>query len=136
MPRLSSQQIAEKAARNAAAAQQDYVAGVQRVQTAPGQRAAAKKAVYVQNVQASADKWATRVAAVDLGTWQARTVEKASRFGTGVQAAIPKTTAFWDKFGPHLDAVTAKVRAMPNDTQEQRINRAVEQMRGAAQFKR
>lgn len=136
MPKMSSQDIAAKAARNAAAASQDYVAGVQRVQTAPGARAAAKKNVYVQRVAEKADTWASRVGAVTLTDWQQRTVEKSSRFASGVQAAQPKIAAFWDKFGPHLDSVTNKVRQMPNDTQEQRIARAVEQMRGAAQFKR
>lgn len=136
MPRLSPQEIAAKAASRAAAASADYEAGVRRVSVAPGQRAAAKKNAYVQNTAASADKWASRTAAVSLADWQNATLGKSGRFAQGVSAAQPKIAEFWTSFGPHLDNVTAKVRAMPSDTMEQRIERARQQMLGAAAYKR
>lgn len=136
MPRLSPQQIADKMASRASAAQGDYTAGVQAVSVAPGAKAAAKKAQYVQNVQASADKWAARVGRVTLEQWKQSTTDKAGRFASGVTAAKPKIVEFWTSFGPFQDNITATVRNMPNATQEERINRAVAQMRGTATYKR
>ena len=132
--RLSASQIADKMASRAAAAQSDYTSGVMSVTTAPGARAAANKAGYLNGVTSSADKWARNTAAVSLSEWQTATAAKAGRFAQGVQAAKPKIEAFWNKFGPVLDSVTAATRAMPATNLEDRIARANAQMRNTAKY--
>jgi len=113
--------IVQKWQQNTAGATQSYVDGIKRVQTAPGQLAAQKKNKYVQGVINSADKWATNVASISLQTWQNLAATKgAANLATGVNAAVPKTTAFWNKFGPVLQNAMAQVNQMPTDTYQQR----------------
>jgi len=78
--------------------------GVQATRVAPGQAAAAQKAVWLQNLQASSDRWAARVARVSLADWQAAMVNKGiPRIGSGATAAQPKMAAFLGKFLPYVD---------------------------------
>lgn len=66
-------------------------AGAQAVTTAPGQAAAAQQAVWLANVTASANRWASAVAAVPLATWQQDYIQKGlPRVATGAQAAQTK----------------------------------------------
>lgn len=44
--------------------------GVDRVTQAPGKAAAAQKSVWLQNIQSSADRWATNVGNVTLEDWR------------------------------------------------------------------
>jgi len=89
------QLAAQKWATNLSGATQSYTAGVQSVTVAPGQKAAAQQAVYVQRVQERATVWATNVAAVSLQTWQNDTVTKgAPRLASGATAAQPKFQTF------------------------------------------
>jgi len=136
MPRLTSRQIAQKQAQRAAAAQTDYVDGVRSVTSSPGEAAAAQVQKYQQNTAAAAEKWAENTRSVTREQWIAAVEAKASRFAQGVAASEEKTVRFWDSFGPHLDRVTEQTRAMPSTTQEDRINRAVAQMRGVSEYRR
>lgn len=136
MPKLSPQEIAAKAASRASAAAPDYLKGVQRVTTAPGAAAAAKKSKYLTGVNEAGDRWARNVARVSLGEWQAAVEAKASRYAQGVAAAAPKIEEFWAEFGPVQDRIVAAANAMPDDTVEQRIQKAVFVMTETAKFKR
>lgn len=137
MARLTPEEAAAKWAQRTAAATGDYQAGVERVNQAPGQKAAAKADKWLAGVQGGRDKFRDRVGAVSLSEWQRATVEKgAPRFAAGASAGEPKMAQFQREFLPHLDAVTNRVRAMPDNTMEQRLARMVEQARGAAQFRR
>lgn len=118
----SVQQIVDKWKMNTSGATAAYTQGIDRVQVAPGQLAAAKKQKYVQGVIASQDKWAANVAAVPLSTWANLAKTKgAANLATGVNAATPKVTAFWNKFRPVLDQARQQVNQMPTDTYEQRV---------------
>lgn len=80
-------------------------AGVQAVNVAPGQAAAANKAGYVQGVAASADKWGRNVAAVSLNEWQTATINKGlPRVATGATAAQPKFEAVMQKMIPYINS--------------------------------
>lgn len=99
-----------------------YTAGVQAVTVAPGQLAAAQKAAYLANVQASANIWASKVAAVDLQTWKnAAATTGASRLGSGATKGAPKVAAFMQNFLPQLTSIVSGLPA--RGTFEQNLNR-------------
>ncbi|HEY1716219.1 MAG TPA: hypothetical protein VGG07_25200 [Solirubrobacteraceae bacterium] len=89
-----------------------YTAGINAVTVAPGQLAANQKAAYLANVQASANIWASKVAAVDLGTWKtAATTTGASRLGSGATKGQPKVQAFMQNFIPQLSSIVGSLPA-------------------------
>jgi hypothetical protein len=127
MARVDAQGFADKWAQRTAAASQDYAAGIRRVTQAPGAKAAAKKADYVNRVNEQQNKWAQKVAAVSLTDWQEMAATKgATNLATGVQAAKPKMQISAAKLLSTVDAVKAQVKAMPGGTLDQRIARAAE----------
>lgn len=111
-------------------------AGIDRVTTAPGQKAAAKKDKYVAGVTASQDLWAQRVAAVDLGTWQTRAKNGVSRIAEGAQSKGDKYETAANGVFTFMDSVLSRVDSMPDNTLEQRIQKSSEFQRGMAQYKR
>jgi hypothetical protein len=89
-----------------AGATQKYTDGINAVQTAPGQLAAAQKNLYVQNVQAAANTWATNVASVSLADWKnAATTTGAQRLTSGAAKGLAKMQAFMNNFLPQLGQV-------------------------------
>lgn len=85
-----------------------YTAGINAVTVAPGQLAANQKAAYLANVQASANIWAAKVAAVDLGTWKtAASTVGAQRLATGATKGAPKMSAFFGNFLPQLASIVS-----------------------------
>jgi hypothetical protein len=58
------------------------------------------------------------------------------RISQGIDAAAPKVEAFFAEFFPHLEKIEAEVKAMPDLTLEDNIQRAVHAMRRASEFKR
>lgn len=136
MPRrVSAQDARQYWATGMANAGPKISAGIDRVTTAPGQKAAQKKDKYVAGVTASQDLWARRVAAVDLGTWQTRAKAGVSRIAEGAQS---KGDKYENGVGPvfaHMDSVLSRVDSMPDNTLEQRIQKSAEYQRGMAQYK-
>lgn len=100
-----------------------WAAGVQSVTVAPGQLAARAKSLWLQNVTAAADRFATNSAKVSLQDWQNATVTKGQpRLASGAQAAQPKVEAAFAKLFP---AIQSAVNALPpRGDIEQNINRA------------
>lgn len=87
-------------------ATQRYTDGINAVQTAPGQLAAAQKQLYVNNVQAAANTWATNVASVSLQDWKnAATTTGAQRLATGATKGLPKMQTFMTNFLPQLGTI-------------------------------
>lgn len=112
-------------------------AGIQRVTQAPGQAAVAKKQKWVNNVTASQEKWARNTGRVSLQDWQRAALDVGvPRIAQGAQAKVGKVEAFMNDFIPHLERGQAAVKAMPDDTFEGRVQRAVAMMRHNASFKR
>lgn len=126
-------QIAAKWAQNLAGATERIKDGVNSVTQAPGLAAAAQKNVYLQNVQANADKWASNTAKVTLGEWQQSMIEKGlNRIGQGATSAEPRFTAFMGRLLPHIDSVKRGLPARGN--LDANINRMVAFTRGMAKF--
>lgn len=134
---VDPQAYAEKWARRTGQATQDYVAGVQGVQTAPGQQAAAQQATYLARVNESAGKWARNVAGVSLQDWKDKTVNVgAARISSGVTAAQSKMAAVASQLLPAVAAAAAASRAMPKQTLDQRIQRSVAFQQAMSKFQK
>lgn len=135
--RGTPESIQEKWATRLSGATTEIAAGIDRVTVAPGQKAAAKKDKWLQNVQASQDKWASRVGAVSLESWKnaAKTIG-VQRIASGAQAKKAKFGAFIREFSSHLDALDSKLSSMPDTTFEQRMARMVEAARHNHNFRR
>lgn len=129
------QTIANDWAARLAASGQKISDGIMAVTVAPGQAAARQKQVWVSQVTAAADKWATNVAAVGLSDWQQAAINKGvQRIGPGAQASVPKFATFMSQLLPHIDSVKNSLPARGN--LDQNIDRMVRFSRGMAQFKK
>ena len=130
MSKLDNPQAgADKWATAMASAGPAYTAGVQGVTTAPGQLAARASAKYLARVQANVAKFERNVGQVSLTSWQQSAENKgAPRLGTGAAAAKPKFVAFNTAFYAYLKNGQATINAMPTDTIDQSIAKAVAQM--------
>lgn len=120
------EQIVEKQIRAAQNAVQDYVAGVQAVTVAPNSIAAQKASKYQNATQeaVSSGRYQRANEAVTLQDWKGPTVEKGqARYAQGVAAAKAKLIKFQREYGPVRDGIADAVRAMPNDTFDQRMAR-------------
>lgn len=134
---ITAQAAAEKWSRNLGQAGDSIRAGVASVTTAPGAAAAAQKQLYVQRVMEQADKWAARVGAVSLSSWQDSMITKGlPRITSGATAAVPKFTDFMTQFLPHVEAGARQVRGMPKGSLDASIARAAAMIRHNSQFKR
>lgn len=135
MARVTPQQAAEKYRQRTAVATSDWVNGINRVQTSPGQAAAAAKDKWAQNTAAAKDRFATNAAKVDVNAWKAAATAKQSRYQQGTDVGAGKMQTFMAAFLPAQDQVTSAVRGMPSTTPEQREQRAIAQMRGTRALK-
>lgn len=130
----TAQQAASRWTNNLSGASDRIQAGVQAVTTSPGAAAARQKSLYLQQVQAKADKWAANVGKVTTADWQQATLSKGlPRIASGATAAQPKFEQFMGRFLPHMQNVVNGLP--PRGTMEQNIQRAVAVMKGAASFK-
>lgn len=127
--------VAAKWHTNFSASGPSITAGVQAVTTAPGVKAAAKKALWLAKVTQSVDKWAKNVSAVSLGSWQqAMLTTGLQRLQTGATAGQPKVAQFMGQFLPYLDRHAATIDAMDKSSLEASIAKAAAQIRLNAQF--
>ena len=129
-------QAAARWAQNRVQLDRPHPAGIQAVQTAPGQAAARQKSLYVQKVQSSQDKWARNVATVSLDEWQQAAINKGLPRDRDRRPGGPAQDA-----GLHADVPPARrqragVPAGPRGTIDQNIDRMVKNVRGMAAFKR
>ena len=136
MTRVSPQEGQAKWVNRLSAATADITAGIAKVTDSPGARAAAKFTKYQNNTTAAFPKWRSRVGQVTTEQWKAAATAGVGRIAQGAQQKADKYGAFAQQFYPHLDAGVAKIKAMPDDTFEGRVQRSVAMMRWNAQFKR
>lgn len=139
MPMGTAQQIAQKWASAMNGASQAYKDGIARVTENPMAKAAANVAGYLAGVQdaANSGRWQAGLNRMTKDQWQQLAINLGSmRIGPGATAAQPKMERFLTAFLPVLANNVATVRAMPNQTYEQRKARALAMMDLNHQFTR
>lgn len=139
MSRLTAQEYQEKHARRLTAAVEDVRRGIDRVTESPMEKAAAKQDKMLANLtKAVTDgRWAAGLKRVTLEMWKTKTRDVgANRIASGIAAAADKVIAFAEELLPHIDAGQAKLKAMPDITLEDNIQRMVTFSRHMATMKR
>lgn len=125
MATLTPQQISAKWLTNFQNGTTSMTQGVQAVQTAPGQLAAAQANLWLQRIQQSQQKWATRVSAVTLQEWQQAMINLGiPRAQQGAQEKQNNYTQFIQAYSQFLGPQVAQIRSMPKGTLAQGIARS------------
>ena len=135
--RVTAAQAQAKWLSRLSGATQEIRDGVNRVTTAPGQLAAAKKQKWLSAVTQSADKWAHNVSLVTLEQWKNSMLNYGvDRVASGAQAKQDKVGAFMTQFLPFLNNGLQRIKSMPDTTPEQRIQRMIAMVNYTSTFKR
>lgn len=136
---LSPIQFREKHARNLKNATQDIIDGINRVDVSPTKLAVAKKAKMLQNITKAVNdgKWERGLNRVTLEEWKRKAADVGvNRIGPGIDAAAAEVESFATQFLPFVDNVAKTVRAMPDLTLQDNIQRMTKQITETAKFKR
>lgn len=139
MARVTAEEYQEKHARRLKASVEDIRRGIERVSTNPCELAAAKadKMLSKLSEAVQSGKWARNLKKVTLDDWKAKMTEKGvPRISGGIDGAKDKVIAFAKDLLPHVDAGVSKVKAMPDLTIDDSINRAGAFIRHMADFKK
>lgn len=139
MAKLTPEQAADKHATRLKGAIGDMEMGVDRVTEAPGKAAGKKAGKMLANLTAKVQDgtWKRRVEAVTLEEWKSKMKLKGlPRVAGGIDAAKGKMVEFFSQLLPAVDAAQAKVKAMPDLTIEDSINRMTTFVRDMAKFKK
>lgn len=139
MAKLTPEEFADKHARRLKGSLEDMRSGIEKVTTAPGVAASKKADKMLANLTAKVQDgtWARRVAGVPLEEWKDKMINKGlSRVPGGIDAARGKVVDFAGQLLPAIDAAQGKVKAMPDLTIEDSINRMTTFVREMAKFKK
>jgi hypothetical protein len=139
MAKLTPQQIADKWAQRLSGATADIKAGVMATKTAPSASAIAKKDKFRQNLLRAIDNgdWEAGLSKVTLGDWQQAMLNKGlGRIASGAQASQSDFANFMGELLPFQEQLTTQIKAMPDLTLEDNINRMATMVRGMSTFKR
>lgn len=139
MPGKDPFKVAQKWKRNVQAATVDIQEGVQRVTESPAQKAIAKKDKMRQNILASIDdgSWEKGLSKVTLEDWREAMIKKGiPRMAQGAESGAPKMEAYMSKALPYMDALSARIAAMPDLNLTDSIARATAWITGMAEFKK
>ena len=137
--KLTPEEFADKHARRLKGAIDDMRAGIERVDEAPGKKAAAKKAKWADRMSRTEthDKWAKRVGEVPLDSWKKKMTDKGlPRVAGGIDDARDKVVNFAEALIDHQNAGLKDIEKMPDLTLEDSIARAQAWIRHMAKFKR
>lgn len=139
MAKLTATEFQEKHARRLKAAVEDVRKGIDRVTENPCEKAAAKKDKMLTNLTAAVNsgKWEAGLKRVSLEDWKkaARDIG-VNRIAAGIDGAKSKVIAFAEVLLPHIDRQLEKIKAMPDVTLDDNINRMTHFIRGMAEMKR
>lgn len=137
MAKLTPEEFQEKHARRLKASTTDITKGIERVTVAPTKLAAAK----IDKMKAHLDeafasgKVKRNLEAVTLDEWKRKALDVGvGRIAMGIDASSAKVVSFAAKLLPAIDAAAAKVKAMPDLTLEDSINRMTTMVREMSKF--
>lgn len=139
MPRLTPQQASERLASGIRNGSTNYIAGVEAVTKNPAESAIEARGKWVNAMTnpATHDKWQRGLERTSITDWkQATAGVGAQRFSQSADKAQTNYEAFARDFFPYLATVENTISQMPNVTIDERINRAVENMRLLSQYTR
>ena len=139
MAKLTANEFQEKHARRLKAAVEDVRKGIDRVTESPTEKAAAKQDKMLTNLTAAvtSGKWAAGLKRVTLEDWKRQTRDVGvNRIAAGIDAAKSKVIAFAEELLPHIDRGREKIKAMPDVTLDDNINRMVAFTRHMSDLKR
>lgn len=139
MAKLSAAEFQEKHARRLKAAVEDVRKGIDRVTENPCEKAAAKQDKMLTNLTASvtSGKWAAGLKRVPLETWKRKARDiGVNRIAAGIDGAKDKVVAFAEVLLPHIDRGQEKIKALPDVTLDDNINRMTAFCRHMATMKR
>lgn len=139
MAQLTPAEVVKKWAQNLGNAKQAIEAGVRSVTVAPTAVAAQKVDKYVAGVQRAAEsgKYQRALQGVSLMQWQNSMINKGlQRLQNGVKEGEPKMQAFMTEFLPFVQRVSQTVRAMPDETENDREQRMLANVRELRKFQR
>ena len=130
MARMSPEEALRKYQQRASAASSDYKEGVQRVSESPMEKAAESADAWIRSLQESIERYVQGLRSVSLDEWKRQASTKgASNYATGVQnLGSAKKNRMLDNFRL-VESIAEQVRTLPRSTFQDRLNRAIEQMR-------
>jgi len=139
MSKLTASEFQEKHARRLKAAVEDVRKGIDRVTENPCEKAAAKQDKMLTNLTASvtSGKWAAGLKRVSLEDWKKKARDiGVNRIAAGIDGAKSKVISFAEQLLPHIDRGQDKIKAMPDVTLDDNINRMTTFVRHMADLKR
>ena len=139
MAKLTARQFREKHARNTIAAREDMIRGIGNVREAPGELAAEKAEKMLAGITEAVNsgRWGERVRSVGLEEWKRLMLEKGvPRVNAGITAAASDIEDFAQQLLDHQDSYLPAIHDMADLTLEDNIQRAAENMRQGAKFRR
>lgn len=139
MAKLTAAEFQEKHARRLKAAVEDVRKGIDRVTENPCEKAAAKQDKMLTNLTAavSSGKWAAGLKRVTLPQWKAKARDiGVNRIAAGIDGAKEKVIGFAEVLLPHIDRGKEKIKAMPDVTLDDNINRMTSFIRHMSELKR
>jgi hypothetical protein len=108
---ITAEQFAIRWEKGMRGAAERIESGVNAVTEAPGAKAAARADFWLQQVNASKDKWQQNTAAVSLSSWKESMIKKGiPALQNAVTLAKPKVAAMANKLIP---AINAAVESLP-----------------------
>ena len=137
--RLTAKEFQEKHNRRTKAASADMIAGVKRVDTAPGKLAGAKEDKMKANLMEALDngKWRRRVESVTLEDWRKDMLEKGvGRVSAGLDRAADKVQSFAEELIAHENSLLRTIDGMADLTLSDSVQRATAWIEGMAKFER
>lgn len=136
---ITAAEFQEKHNRRLKAAITDMESGVNRVSVSPTSEAAKKQAKMIANLTARVNDgtWAARLNKVPLDEWKSKMISKGlPRVAGGIDAAAGKVVDFANQLLPFVATAQAKVKAMPDMTIEDSVNRASTMIREMSKFRK
>jgi len=139
MPKVTPEEYQRKHAQRLKAAIEDMRRGIERVNEAPGAKAAAAADKWHARISAAEtkQKWARRVSSVTLNEWKEAIINKGlPRVAGGIDNAAEDVVKFAEQLLTYQERLQSEIERMPDLTLEDSINRMTAWVRGMSRFKR